>query len=71
MTFKRDKGFTIAPSVPKEWKNYNITYTRGKCIYNIEVAKDGEKGIWLDDNKIHDEIIPFLECGRHQVKVNI
>lgn len=66
-----DKGFTINPCVPDEWKRYKMHYRRGECKYNILVARGDDKGIWLDGNKVENRIIPFQEKGEHEVRVVI
>ncbi|MFL0194789.1 GH36-type glycosyl hydrolase domain-containing protein [Clostridium sp. WILCCON 0269] len=71
MKFKGEAGFTISPCIPDRWEEYSIKYTRDQCIYNIKVEKHSEKGVWLDGNKIDNKIVPFLEEGEHEVKVNI
>lgn len=69
MKFKEKLGFTVSPCIPDSWNGFSMKYTRGKCIYNIQVLKDNEKGIWLDGNKVSQGIIPFLREGEHEVKV--
>lgn len=64
-------GFTIDPCVPYEWKNYNITYRRGECLYSIKVQRSSNTGIWIDNKKLNNNIIPFLHSGVHDVIVNI
>ncbi len=71
MKFKEKLGFTVSPCIPDSWNGFSMKYTRGKCIYNIQVLKDNEKGIWLDGNKVSQDIIPFLREGDHEVKVYI
>jgi cellobiose phosphorylase len=69
--FKGKEGFTIEPCVPNDWQEYSINYTRHNCKYNIKVNRGAEKGTWLDDTKLENEIIPFLDEGEHEVKVVI
>ncbi|WP_446897778.1 GH36-type glycosyl hydrolase domain-containing protein [Clostridium sp. LBM24168] len=69
--FKGQKGFTIEPCIPVTWSGYNMKYRRGKCLYNIEVQKDSSTGIWLDGNRLENNIIPFLNEGIHKVIVKI
>lgn len=71
LKFKENKGFTIEPCVPDDWKNYSISYNKGSCQYNINVIREEEKGIWLDGEKLEDKLVPFLENGEHEVKVHI
>ncbi len=69
--FKNNRGFTIDPCIPENWNEYDIKYKRNGCIYNIKVTKNSNKGIWLDDNIVDDNIIPFLKEGVHKIIVNI
>ncbi|MBC2579722.1 GH36-type glycosyl hydrolase domain-containing protein [Clostridium sp. DJ247] len=71
LKFKGEKGFTVEPCVPDDWKSYNIYYTREQCKYNINVVRGEGKGIWLDNNKLEDGVIPILKEGSHEVKVVI
>ncbi len=71
MTFKGGSGFAITPSIPEDWRNYSIRYKRENCVYNIQVVRKKEKGIWVDGNKIEGGIIPFFKYGQHDIKINI
>jgi len=71
LKFNENYGFTISPCIPTSWKGYTMKYTRGQCIYNIKVERNSEIGIWLDGNMIHNKVVPFLNGGEHEVKVNI
>lgn len=71
LQFHKKDGFVISPCIPSDWNGYTIKYTRGQCIYNINVKRSSDKGVWLDGNIIYNKIIPFLNEGEHEVKVNI
>jgi cellobiose phosphorylase len=71
LKFKAGKGFTVAPCIPETWNGYNIKYSRGKCLYNIEVRRDSGTGIWMDGNRMYDNVVPFLSEGTHEVVINI
>jgi len=67
---KEGKGFTIEPCVPEEWSNYEIIYKKDKFEYDIQVKRQGDKGIWLDGNLCTDGLVPFID-GVHKVEVII
>ena len=52
-------GIKIKPNVPFDWDEYDVRKTYRDSIYNIhfERSKDGEKGIWLDGDKINGNIV--------------
>lgn len=76
LKLKRD-GFTIDPCIPRAWKEYEITYTRGSTVYNIKVenphgAASGVAKISMDGSEYKDKIIPFSEDGKtHTVLVTM
>ena len=67
---KDGKGFTIEPCVPEEWGYYEIIYKKEKFEYNIEIKRQGDKGIWLDGNLCNSGFVPFSD-GVHKVEVII
>jgi cyclic beta-1,2-glucan synthetase len=71
LKFKENHGFTVNPCIPDEWNGYNISYRREKCVYNISFKRDSNKGIWIDNNKLEQNIIPYFKDGIHEVIVNI
>lgn len=71
LKLKSGKGFTIEPCIPDFWNEYEITYVRGKCTYEIHVIRGDDKGIKVDNQEIEDKVIPFLESGTHEILVTI
>lgn len=69
--FKGKEGFTVKPCIPDSWKEYSIKYKKDKCIYDIKIARDIHKGIFVDGEKMKNNIIPFLNDGIHKIIVNI
>jgi cellobiose phosphorylase len=65
------RGFTIEPCIPDDWKEYEITFVKDRCTYEIHVVRGYEKGIKVDNQEIEDKVIPFLENGTHEVLVTI
>ncbi|AKN32806.1 NdvB [Clostridium carboxidivorans P7] len=71
LKFRKGDGFTVEPCIPDEWDNYDIYYNLEECKYSIEVKRGQEKGVWVDENKIDNKIIPFFKDGNHKVRVVI
>ncbi|GFP74160.1 GH36-type glycosyl hydrolase domain-containing protein [Clostridium fungisolvens] len=76
-----DKGFKIEPSIPTNWKQYEIEYNKDNMHYHIVVTQDINKAtnssdkkpsktIILDGKVLKEDIIPYLE-GNHEVEVQI
>ncbi|AWZ47783.1 cyclic beta 1-2 glucan synthetase [Clostridiaceae bacterium 14S0207] len=61
-----EKGFTIDPCVPREWKEYDIDYIKDNTEYHITVKNIGRKqsnkniSIFINGSKIKGEIIPYI-----------
>ncbi|MCM0650836.1 cyclic beta 1-2 glucan synthetase [Clostridium swellfunianum] len=71
LKMKGNKGFTVEPVIPEEWKGYQIYYQKGDCSYHIEIKRGDKKEIYLDGKLLEDSIIPYMEAGDHTVEVNI
>lgn len=66
-----DKGFTIKPCIPEDWKEYEMSYIHEKASYDIRVCRGEENSIKIDGKLIENELVPFKEFGRHFVDVTI
>lgn len=71
LKLKGASGFTIEPTVPKEWKEYEIQFKKDKCSYDIQIKRGKKKEIYIDGNLLEQEIIPYFESGEHKVEVII
>ncbi|MFL0268601.1 GH36-type glycosyl hydrolase domain-containing protein [Candidatus Clostridium radicumherbarum] len=71
LKLKGDKGFTIEPSVPKEWKEYELNFKKDNCSYNILVKRGDKNELYVDGKLIEQELIPHFEEGEHKVEVII
>lgn len=71
LKMKFGRGFTIEPCIPDDWKEYEITFVKDRCTYEIHVVRGYEKGIKVDNQEIEDKVIPFFENGTHEVLVTI
>lgn len=71
LKFKENKGFYIDPCVPKEWESYEIDYNRGESSYHINVVREEEKGVWVNNKLMEDGLVPFYDKGKYKVKVSI
>lgn len=48
----------LTPHVIDEWKSYSVKKLYRGTVYNIEfIRTDGEKGIWLDGEKIDGDTV--------------
>lgn len=51
-------GLRLTPHVIDEWKSYSVKKLYRGTVYNIEfIRTDGEKGIWLDGEKIDGDTV--------------
>ncbi|MCR1934322.1 GH36-type glycosyl hydrolase domain-containing protein [Clostridium tepidum] len=71
LKLKGKDGFYIDPCIPKDWKQYEIIYSRGNCKYNIKVIRENKKELWVDGKLKTNNIIPIFEEGTHEIKVLI
>jgi cellobiose phosphorylase len=71
LKLKGEKGFSIEPSVPKEWETYQIIYKKDNCSYHIEIKRSQERKIYLDGKLLEGNIIPYFDSGDHKVEVLI
>ena len=78
----KDKGYTINPCIPKEWKEFEIKITNEKEDYNIKVSRlsqvseisdaEGKEQIkvYINGKEVKDNIIP-RNAGNLEVNVNL
>lgn len=67
----KGEGFTINVNMPSGWNEYSIVYKKNQDeIYNITVVRGEEKGIYVD-NKILQQDIIYFSKGIHEVKIII
>lgn len=71
MKFHYGEGFSVEPCIPGEWKEYEITYERDKCIYEISVKRGDAKKLIIDGTTLTENIIPFFIEGTHKVEIII
>ncbi|WMJ80575.1 glucoamylase family protein [Clostridium sp. MB40-C1] len=71
LKFKGEKGFTVEPCIPNDWKEFEIEYTKGKCKYTIKVIKGISNKIKIDGKELLDKVIPYFESGTYEVEVTI
>jgi len=68
-------GIKIDPCFPEEWTSYTVNRKFRGANYQIEVVNPdhvskGVKEIWLNDQKLENNVIPVQERGSsHKVKV--
>ncbi|MGE5626949.1 MAG: GH36-type glycosyl hydrolase domain-containing protein [Solirubrobacterales bacterium] len=65
------EGFRVEPCIPDYWDKFNIDYKKGKCLYHIKVRRGGNKGLYIENNKIKSGIVPYFDKGEFQVEVII
>jgi len=69
----RGDRLEIAPVIPDDWDGFEITYRRGKAVYEIAVrrrAAADSRVVELDGRNVDDRFIPVTDDGRdHQVTV--
>jgi cyclic beta-1,2-glucan synthetase len=70
LQLKGEKGFTIEPNIPAQWKDYEIKYTRDNCTYNIKVVRGTDKKFLMDGKPLNENVIPYV-AGEHEVEVVI
>jgi cellobiose phosphorylase len=74
---KMGDGLRIDPCIPKGWKEFGISYSYGKSIYEIQVinplgVNTGVSHVILDNKKVENGIIQLIDDGnQHIVKVNM
>jgi cyclic beta-1,2-glucan synthetase len=64
----------INPSVPNDWKEFQINYRFGKSTYHILVKQkqDGKSRISMDGRILEDGLIPLKDDGQtHEIVVTI
>ncbi|OPJ63563.1 N,N'-diacetylchitobiose phosphorylase [Clostridium oryzae] len=71
LKFRGKEGFTIEPCIPHNWNEYSINYSKGNCVYDIQVKKGQNKGIIIDDKLAERNIIPYFPEGTHKIIVTI
>lgn len=71
MKFNGTKGFTIEPTVPKDWKEFEIEYNKEECKYIIKITQGRENKVKLDGKILEDKIIPYLKSGTHEVEITL
>ncbi|MCX7950470.1 MAG: glycosyl transferase [Clostridiales bacterium] len=65
----------INPCIPKDWKEYQITYTFNNTIYDITIYNKNSKNtgvekIEIDGNTINENYIPlFNDEKHHEIKI--
>ena len=69
-------GLYIEPSIPDNWREFQITYRFGKSLYHILVRQQderiGKKQIKKDGKALTDGFIPLIDDGEtHEVLVLI
>jgi cyclic beta-1,2-glucan synthetase len=68
---------TIDPSIPPEWRGYEITYRFRSATYRIAVENPkgleaGSTTVWVDGHAQSEPVIPLADDGqRHDVRVQI
>lgn len=51
-------GLKLTPHVSYDWNEYSVRKVYRNAVYNIEFKRaDGEKGIWLDGEKIDGDTV--------------
>lgn len=71
----RGNRFTIAPCIPKEWREYTINYRFNGTLFHIRVLNPeginhGVKAIFLDGKKLPGGYVPLTDDGvEHEVQV--
>ncbi|MCY6371123.1 GH36-type glycosyl hydrolase domain-containing protein [Clostridium ganghwense] len=69
LKFRGEKGFVVEPTVPKDWREFEIEYNRGECKYIIKVTKGEKNKVKMDGKVLEDNIIPYMGSGVHHVEV--
>jgi cyclic beta-1,2-glucan synthetase len=63
----------INPSVPGDWKEFQVNYRFGKSLYQVLVKKQSDKSakITIDGKALEDNLIPLKDDGQtHEVVVH-
>jgi len=69
------KALRVNPCIPKDWRDYELTYRLGETSYRIRVGNPdsvnrGVKRVLLDGEILPGDEIPLLDDGRrHEVRV--
>ena len=74
---KMGNSLRIDPCIPREWKEFSISYRYGKTSYNINVVNPtgvntGVRSVTVDDGKLENGIIQLQDDGKqHVIKVDM
>ena len=64
--------FTLEPVIPKAWKFFEMKYVYKETVYNIEVERGTDKGLYLNSAKLDENKIPLKEnAGELEVRLVI
>ena len=56
-------GLAIRPNLPSKWERVTVTRKFRGAIYNIEIVRGGEKGIFVNGEKINGDLLPVIKQG--------
>ena len=64
----------ISPSVPKDWKKYDVKYRYKSSVYEISVTKSSslqtDKTVYCDSVMAEDGVVPLVDDGKtHRIDV--
>lgn len=67
---------TVTPCIPKNWKQYRITYRHSRAVYRIEVLNPkqknaGVKQVEFNGTILVDHKIPLEEDGEYVIRIMI
>ncbi|MDF2882101.1 MAG: NdvB [Clostridiaceae bacterium] len=71
LKFEGGKGFRISPCIPNEWKEYSITYEHNGSVYNIEIMRGDNKGVYLNGERQSSGFIEYQNKGTYKINVII
>jgi cellobiose phosphorylase len=72
---KRGDQLSFTPCVPATWSGFEVDYRHGSSFYRcrietIRAEDERSAGVWLDGERLPDEIIPLRDDGRdHAVTI--
>lgn len=66
------EGLRIAPNLPSEWDECEVSRSFRGCVYNIKIKRTGENKIFADGKEINNNILPAYNDGQvHNIEAFI
>ncbi|MBO7525870.1 MAG: hypothetical protein J6T42_03625 [Clostridia bacterium] len=56
-------GLKLEPCLPTGWSKIRITRKFRGALYNVEIIRSDEKGLWLNGKKSDGNVLPVIDSG--------